>query len=577
MATSPPAAPKIESSRSFTFTVSPQVKFNTTLGEFTVQLFPQAAPIAVANFLAYVNQDYYNGTLFHRVISGFMVQGGGLTANLLSKSAWYPAIELESDNGLRNLVGTIAMARTSVPDSATTEFFINTEDNSFLDYSLERRIDGYAVFGAVTANFSVVESIEAVETRTISYVNTNGVVVFQRENVPVSNVLITDASQILMGSAVSNDGVLRVSGLEVTSGWSYSFDASMTWFAGAGTSIDLPEGLYEAGDIRARQTTADGQISPVDGVFTYRLIVDETAPTLIQSGGLNGVRNLLIDSNLQLTFSEAIQRGDGDIVLSTVDGVTIARFTPNSPGVVISGETLILDPPENLDHGASYRLLFEPDAIRDAAGNPFLDPGDQVFSIARVAGLSYEITAAIHHWRSDHPKSLQGVTLTIADRETESDSNGRVVLSDLFDQNDGEDDGIFELIPVFPGVMDKEEADITLSDVITALKLFLGLSLPAAYASPYTHVAADLDGNGRVELSDVISLLKVFLGLPVVGSQALEWVFIESPEGTSDLSVESVLTQAGADPIEHDFLLKPHVDLVGVLRGDVDGSWALSV
>ena len=85
MATSPPAAPKIESSRSFTFTVSPQVKFNTTLGEFTVQLFPQAAPIAVANFLAYVNQDYYNGTLFHRAISGFMVQGGGLTANLLPK------------------------------------------------------------------------------------------------------------------------------------------------------------------------------------------------------------------------------------------------------------------------------------------------------------------------------------------------------------------------------------------------------------------------------------------------------------------------------------------------------------
>ena len=576
MATSPPAAPKIESSRSFTFTVSPQVKFNTTLGEFTVQLFPQAAPIAVANFLAYVNQDYYNGTLFHRVISGFMVQGGGLTANLLPKSAWYPAIELESDNGLKNLLGTMAMARTSVPDSATTEFFINTEDNSFLDYSLERRIDGYAVFGAVTANFSVVESIEAVETRTISYVNANGVVVFQRENVPVSNVLITDASQILMGSAVSNDGVLRLSGLDVTGGWSYSFDAGMTWFAGAGASIDLPEGLYEAGDIRARQTTADGEVSSVDGLFTYRLIVDETAPTLIQSGGLNGVRNLLIDSNLQLTFSEAIQRGDGDIVLSTVDGVTIARFTPDSPSVVTSGETLIIDPPANLDHGASYRLLFEPDAIRDAAGNPFLDPSDQAFS-TRSSGLSYDVTAAFHHWRSDQPKSLQGVALTIDDREAESDLNGRVVLSDLLDQNDGEDDGIFELIPVFPRVMDKEEAGITLSDVITALKLFLGLSLPAAYASPYTHVAADLDGNGRVELSDVISLLKVFLGLPVVGSQALEWVFIESPEGTSDLSVESVLTQAGADPIEHDFLLKPHVDLVGVLRCDVDGSWALSV
>jgi len=576
MSTSPPFAPKIESSRSFTFTVSPQVKFSTTLGEFTVQLFPQAAPSTVANFLAYVNQDYYNGTLFHRVIPDFMVQGGGLTADLLPKSAWYSPIELESDNGLKNLVGTIAMARTSVPDSATTEFFISTEDNSFLDYSLERRVDGYAVFGAVTANFSVVKSIEAVETWTINYVNANKVVVFQREDVPVSNILITDASQTVMGSALSNDGVLRLSGLDVTGDWSYSFDAGMTWFAGVGTSIDLPEGLYEVGDIRARQTNSDGQISSVDGLFTYRLIVDETAPALIQSGGLNGVRNLPIDSNLQLTFSEAIQRGDGDIALASGDGETIARFTPDSPGVVISGETLILDPPANLDHGASYRLLFEPDAIRDAAGNPFLDPGDQTFA-TWSSGLSYDITAAFHHWRSDHPKSLQGVTLTIDGWAAESDANGRVVLSDMLDQNDGEDDGIFAVIPVFPRVMDKEEADITLSDVIAALKLFLGLSLPAAYASPYTRVAADLDGDGRVELSDVIGLLKVFLGLPVTGTQALEWVFIESPEGTSDPSGESALSQAGVDPIAHDFLLKPHVDLVGILRGDVDGSWALSV
>jgi cyclophilin family peptidyl-prolyl cis-trans isomerase len=83
---------------------------STTLGEFTVQLFPQFPPVAVANFLAYVNQDYYNDTLFHRVISEFMVQGGGLTANLLPKATWYSAVELESDNGLKNLLGTMAMA-----------------------------------------------------------------------------------------------------------------------------------------------------------------------------------------------------------------------------------------------------------------------------------------------------------------------------------------------------------------------------------------------------------------------------------------------------------------------------------
>ena len=162
-------------------------------------------------------------------------------------------------------------------------------------------------------------------------------------------------------------------------GCSYSFGAGRTWLCVAGIRVDLPEGVYEVGDIRVRQTPADGQTSSVDGLFPYRLIVDETAPTLLHSSGLNGMRDVLIDTDLQLTFSEAIQRGNGDLVLTKTGGVMVARFAPNSLRAAIAGQTLTLDPAENLADGATYHLLFEPDAIRDAEDNPFLDPGDQIF------------------------------------------------------------------------------------------------------------------------------------------------------------------------------------------------------
>ena len=140
------------------------VKMQTTLGDMTIELDAEAAPMTVKNFLEYVNNGYYDGTIFHRVIKGFMIQGGGMTKDMQSKACNEPIVN-EASNGLKNKRGTIAMARTNNPDSATNQFFINHADNDFLDYRGPGPNEiGYAVFGKVTEGLDAVDKIAAVKT-----------------------------------------------------------------------------------------------------------------------------------------------------------------------------------------------------------------------------------------------------------------------------------------------------------------------------------------------------------------------------------------------------------------------------
>jgi len=143
---------------------NPQFTIQTSKGNIVVELDPQAAPRTVANFADYVASGFYNGTVFHRVIRDFMIQGGGLTADLNRKPT-RPPIPNEADNGLPNRRGTIAMARTSDPHSATSQFFINTKDNAFLDFKAKNANGwGYCVFGKVVEGMAVVDAIAAVPT-----------------------------------------------------------------------------------------------------------------------------------------------------------------------------------------------------------------------------------------------------------------------------------------------------------------------------------------------------------------------------------------------------------------------------
>ena len=139
----------------------PTVVFSTTLGEITIELYPDKAPVTVENFLAYVDAGFFDNTIFHRVIPGFVLQGGGFTEDMKQKTP-RPPIKNEAENGLKNKRSTLSMARTSDINSATSQFFINLKDNSSLDHGT--RDFGYAVFAKVTAGMDVVDKIAAVPT-----------------------------------------------------------------------------------------------------------------------------------------------------------------------------------------------------------------------------------------------------------------------------------------------------------------------------------------------------------------------------------------------------------------------------
>jgi peptidyl-prolyl cis-trans isomerase A (cyclophilin A) len=157
------------------------IRFETSLGTFSVQLFDKEAPLSSANFSQYVDEQFFDGTIFHRVIPGFVIQGGGMLPGMQQKKTRAP-IQNEAKNGLKNLRGTLSMARTNVVDSATSQFFVNLVDNAFLDHQGDRNF-GYAVFGEIVDGMDVVDKIAAVRTG-----NSRG-----HQDVPVEDVVVSSA------------------------------------------------------------------------------------------------------------------------------------------------------------------------------------------------------------------------------------------------------------------------------------------------------------------------------------------------------------------------------------------------
>jgi cyclophilin family peptidyl-prolyl cis-trans isomerase len=169
----------------------PIIEMKTSMGTITIELYPNKAPITVENFLKYVSSGFYNGTIFHRVIPHFMIQGGGFTPDMHQKPT-FPPIKNEAGNGLKNVAGTIAMARTNVVGSATSQFFINTVDNPFLDHKDDTPEGyGYCVFGKVISGMDVVYKIANVPTTTVG----------PFQNVPVKPVIIESVR--VLGSEAS--------------------------------------------------------------------------------------------------------------------------------------------------------------------------------------------------------------------------------------------------------------------------------------------------------------------------------------------------------------------------------------
>ena len=157
--------------------------FKTNLGSFKIELDEKNAPITTKNFLDYVNSGFFNGTIFHRVINGFMIQGGGFTPDMKQKDTKPPIVN-ESNNGLKNDAYTVAMARTSIPDSATSQFFINVTNNDFLNYPAQDGF-GYCVFGKVTEGMDTIDKIQNIATGN----HPNG-----HQDVPIEAIIIEEVS-----------------------------------------------------------------------------------------------------------------------------------------------------------------------------------------------------------------------------------------------------------------------------------------------------------------------------------------------------------------------------------------------
>jgi len=175
---------KVNLERNIVKSQSNVVKLETSMGNIVIELNEQEAPVTVKNFLEYVEAGFYDGAIFHRIIPGFMIQGGGFTKEMTKKDTRDPIIN-EAKNGLSNERGTLAMARTSDPDSATAQFFINHSGNDFLNY-VDEKSAGYAVFGKVTEGMDVVDAIASVETTTRN----------DMDDVPVEPVIIQSAKVV---------------------------------------------------------------------------------------------------------------------------------------------------------------------------------------------------------------------------------------------------------------------------------------------------------------------------------------------------------------------------------------------
>ncbi len=460
---SAPIAPKWAPTATVTVVTGPQVTFETSLGSFVLELNPGAAPLTTANMLAYVKAGLYDNTIFHRVIKGFMAQGGGFTTGMTPVSPTFAPIPIESNNGLQNLRGTVAMARTDDPNSATNQFFINYVDNGFLNYS-SASSPGYAVFGKVISGMSVVDSMTSITTRTL----TSGY-----KDVPVTDITTLTARLTETGQWTSTTGLLAVNDVESKASWQYSLDAGSHWYTGSGNFLRVPDGFYAANKLQVRQTDAQGLISS-----TYSLPV-----------------------NLQV------------------------------------------------NNVSPYKLS-----------------GTAVF------------------WKNINttPKPLEGVQmLSLLDEKT--DTQGVIDLSGIDTLPIHSADGQLPLSPSLTSPANAKSA-ITLTDVLAALKIYLSKPLPDAYASPLNIIAADFDGSGSVTLTDVLQMLKYYLGKGTTNNIKPEWAFVNASDITGSGATAAALaadgqplTKSNAMPhaIYHDMGSDSEtVQVVGVLRGDVDGSWS---
>lgn len=356
--TTPPIAPKLITDTNYNWTVDPQITMTTNYGTVVIELQPQQAPITVANMLAYVDAGFYTNAIFHRVISNFMIQAGLAGSDGYIRDPIYSPIILESNNGLSNLRGTIAMARTDSPNSASSQFFINQVDNAFLNYSSSAK-PGYAVFGKVLSGLDVVDKIAIVPTHTVgSY-----------QNVPVTSVIISSINQTTAGF-VTSSGKFNVTDIEQGASWEYTIDGGSSWLSGSGSSFIVPLGNYFANSIEVRQTDSAGNVSASLGKFTSALLVENHPPTI---GNITDVVRMgNEDTTIPISFSDLSVNTNSVDVDGTVTAFVIKSLLNGTLLIGTSLETAIpWDVNTNNIVDATHQAYWTPDKNSSGIFNAF--------------------------------------------------------------------------------------------------------------------------------------------------------------------------------------------------------------
>jgi peptidyl-prolyl cis-trans isomerase A (cyclophilin A) len=506
-----PAAPTASARGISATLLDPRVRFDTSLGSFTMELDPDLAPFSANNLLNYAFSDFYAGTIFHRIVNDpqpsrmQIVQGGGFTANLLEKDT-VSVIPLESANGLSNVRGTVAMARTNVPNSATSQFYINVDDNLFLDYQ-NQLSPGYAVFGRV------IEGMQVIDTMLGKPVNAS--------SVPLTNIVVNATEIVQLPSPVfSRTGALDVGQLEAGSTLDYSINGALTFASTTSGELVLPEGNYYPGSILLQQIDAAGNVSNL-GMYGRTLVVDKTAPQLQSISPADGAVGFSPEGNIVLSLSEAIALGSGTLALKTPGGTVLASYTAASPQLSVSGNTLTINPAQDLSPGTTYVLEWTSGAITDLAGNPLAAGQGHDFSTAGTA-------IGPRFWKNP------------------------------------------QLAP--PGTSAQVKAAVDLSDAIAVLKLIVGLPLSTSPVSAAQALAADFDQDRQVGLNDAIGILKHLVDLP--GAPQPSWKYHEASKLPTSLSTPQLTEHSSWLPTALQASeASTAVGIVGVLTGDVDGSW----
>ena len=630
-----PVAPRLITGTTFKALQDPQVTLYTSLGNVMLELNTSRAPVTVANLLAYTDDGFYSNTLFHRVIDGFMVQGGGLTAGLVPKLQTYSSIPLESNNGLLNLRGTVAMARTNSPDSASSQFFVNLVDNPLLNYA-SATSPGYAVFGKVVTGMAVIDTMAKVLTGTVG----------AYADVPVTNVVLSAVVQTAVGRSISNTGTFAVADLEAGGRFDYSLDGGLSWLAGSGSSFTVPVGSYAAGAIQVRQFDAAGNQSGTVGQFLDTLDVNPAnnvsvnhattgnvyvfgTATLGQALSADtsrlvdadGAGNLATPSYQWLRGGEYIAGanassytlGADDVGASITVRVSYTDALGRVENLMSAGNGLQGDTNANVltgsDSADELLGLGGNDTLQGGRGNDVLDGGDGTDTARFVGGVAnytgYASTAGFVLRDTtgvdgtDTLKNIDSLVFTNAaialgpQADFVAYSWKTHTLLDGVSVSGGNLYGVTDSAgsAIFPAVLSAQQtlaasravptaetsttaSAVNLQDAIAILKMIVGLDVNGAGKplSPYQTLAADFDGSGAVGLTDAIGVLKHVVGLT---APAPAWHFVNELDAT-------VPAKTGLNPgvastsfsVNLASSTPVHVGLVGYLSGDVDGSFA---